>query len=39
VVAELLYPSAGFRWAANLRRYEATETQRFVRYYSDSAAD
>jgi hypothetical protein len=34
----LLYQSIGFRWAENLRAYDAAETQRFVRYYSESAA-
>jgi len=31
--AELRYQSIGFRWAENLRRYNAAETTRFVRYY------
>jgi hypothetical protein len=39
IVAELLYQTIGYRWAANLRSYEAAETQRFTRYYADSAAD
>ncbi len=34
----LLYQSIGFRWAENLRAYDAAETQRFVRYYTESAA-
>jgi len=38
VEAVLLYQSIGFRWAENLRAYDAAETQRFVRYYSESAA-
>jgi hypothetical protein len=33
VTAELLYQSIGFRWADNLRRYEAPEPERFIRYY------
>jgi hypothetical protein len=33
VTADLLYQSIGFRWADNLRRYEAPEPKRFVRYY------
>jgi len=39
VVAELLYQTIGYRWATNLRSYEADETQRFARYYADSAAE
>jgi hypothetical protein len=38
VEAVLLYQSIGFRWAENLRAYDTAETQRFVRYYSESAA-
>ncbi|HVY65444.1 MAG TPA: hypothetical protein VHH11_11550 [Gammaproteobacteria bacterium] len=38
VSAELMYQSIGYRWAENLRAYDAPETQRFVRYYSDSIA-
>ncbi|HUQ53297.1 MAG TPA: hypothetical protein VM692_13810 [Gammaproteobacteria bacterium] len=38
VSAELLYQSIGYRWAANLRSYDAPETARFARYYADSAA-
>jgi hypothetical protein len=34
----LLYQSIGYRWAENLEAYDAPETQRFVRYYSESAA-
>jgi len=33
VTAELLYQSAGYRWAQNLRTQPAPETDRFVRYY------
>ena len=39
IAVELLYQAIGYRWAANLRGYEAAETQRFARYYADSAAD
>ncbi len=39
VTAELLYQSIGYRWAENLRAYDAAETQRFVRYYSESVAN
>jgi hypothetical protein len=38
VTAELLYQSIGYRWAENLRGYDAAETRRFVRYYGASAA-
>jgi hypothetical protein len=34
-----LYQSIGYRWATNLRDYSAAETQRFTRYYAESAAD
>ena len=34
VDAELLYQPIGFRWAQNLRPYEAPEPQRFVRYFA-----
>jgi hypothetical protein len=34
---ELLYQAIGFRWAENLRGYDTRETQRFVRYYVESA--
>ena len=34
VHAELLYQSVAFRWADNLRRYRAAETDRFVRMYT-----
>lgn len=33
VAAELLYQPVGYRWAQNLRRYRAAETDRFVRYF------
>jgi len=38
VAAELVYESIGYRWAENLRGYDAEETQRFGRYYAGSAA-
>jgi hypothetical protein len=37
VTAQLLYQSIGFRWAENLRAYEAPEPRRFVEYYGASA--
>jgi hypothetical protein len=33
ISAELLYQSIGYRWADNLRRYDAPEPIRFVGYY------
>ncbi len=33
IEAELLYQPIGFRWADNLRAYQAAETTRFVSYY------
>jgi len=36
VRAELRYQSIGYRWADNLRRYKAAETERFLRYYASS---
>jgi len=33
VSADLWFQPIGYRWAENLRGYDATETQRFVRYY------
>jgi len=33
VTAELMYQPIGYRWAENLREYDAPETNRFVRYY------
>jgi hypothetical protein len=38
VEAELLYQSIGYRWAENLRGYDAEEPQRFTRYFAESAA-
>jgi len=33
---ELLYQSIGFRWAENLKAYDADEPRRFVAYYAES---
>jgi len=33
VEAELLYQPVGYRWANNLKKYDAPEPQRFTRYY------
>ena len=38
VEGELLYQPISFRWAENLRAYDAEETQRFGRYYAENAA-
>jgi hypothetical protein len=38
VDVELWYQPIGFRWADNLRAYDAFETRRFVRYYESLAA-
>ena len=38
VSVELLFQSIGYRWAENLRDYDALETNRFVGYYEESAA-
>jgi hypothetical protein len=38
VEAVLYYESIGFRWARNLAAYDAAETRRFGRYYTESAA-
>ena len=38
VTAQLMYQSIGYRWAENLRAYDAPEPQRFVRYYADGIA-
>ena len=35
---ELRYQPIGFRWADNLRRYDAPEPRRFVGYYDAMAA-
>ncbi len=36
--AELRFQAIGFRWAENLRPYNAAETNRFVRYYESMAS-
>ena len=36
--AELRFQVIGFRWAENLRPYQAEETARFVRYYESMAS-
>jgi hypothetical protein len=38
VQVALLFQPIGFRWAENLRRYDAAETQRFVGYYRATSA-
>ena len=38
IVVELRYQPIAFRWAENLRRYEAPETRRFVGYYESMSA-
>ena len=38
VEAELWYQPIGYRWAENLRPYDAPETKRFVSYYESMAA-
>jgi len=38
IVAELYYQPIAFRWAANLRGYQAFEPQRFVRYFDSMAS-
>jgi hypothetical protein len=35
--AELLYQPIGYRWAQNLRQFEANETKRFVSFYESMA--
>jgi hypothetical protein len=37
VEAELLYQSIAYRWAENLRAYDAVETRRFGQYYAENA--
>ena len=37
VTAELLYESISYRWAENLRPYQAREPQRFVKYFQEQA--
>ena len=38
ITAQLWYQPIAFRWADNLRPYDAFETRRFVRYYESMAA-
>ncbi len=38
VEAELWYQPVGYRWAHNLEPYQASEPQRFVRYYNSMGA-
>ncbi|HSW50687.1 MAG TPA: hypothetical protein VLH09_10960 [Bryobacteraceae bacterium] len=38
VEAELCYQSIAYRWAMNLKNYDAEEPRRFLRYYQDAAA-
>jgi hypothetical protein len=38
VDAELWYQPIAFRWAMNLKKYDAMEPKRFVRYYEETAA-
>ena len=38
LAVELRYQPIGFRWAQNLRQYDAPEPQRFVRYYDAAAS-
>jgi hypothetical protein len=38
VTAELLYQPIGYRWATNLKSYNAAEPQRFTGYYAAMAA-
>jgi hypothetical protein len=37
VTAELRYQTIAYRWAQNLRAYDATETRRFVTWYDEMA--
>jgi len=39
VSAELLFQSIGFRWAQNLKNYDAPEPKRFVAYYTQAAGE
>jgi hypothetical protein len=38
VEAELWYQPIGYRWAMNLKSYDAAEPKRFVRYYEEMAS-
>ena len=35
VEAELCYQPIGYRWAMNLKHYDAEEPRKFMRYYED----
>jgi hypothetical protein len=37
--AELWFQPVSFRWAANLRTYDASEPRRFTEYYNSMASD
>jgi hypothetical protein len=37
VEAELLFQSIGYRWAQNLKAYDAAEPKRFSGYYAETA--
>jgi hypothetical protein len=39
VTATLWFQPIGFRWADNLRAYDAAETSRFVRYYQSMSSE
>jgi hypothetical protein len=38
VEAELRYQPIGFRWAENLRKYDALEPRRFVQYFESMSS-
>jgi len=38
IEAELCYQPIGYRWAMNLKQYNADETQRFTVYYEAASA-
>jgi hypothetical protein len=39
IEVRLLFQPVGYRWAQNLRSYDAPETSRFVRYFDETAAN
>ena len=39
VSVQLMFQTIGYRWAENLRAYDAPETNRFVGYYEDNAGN
>ena len=39
VTAELWYQPVAYRWAMNLKKYDAAEPRRFVGYYEQMSAD